>query len=203
MKHTAILTIDIYHYLSDIYDYYMRHHLKRLRSPRENDYSVCYLIYDKITNSQRLIRSQDYKTLTNDINDSTQIVLLSFTRNDISTSDIIPPSTPRSAEADRLYCILNRHTLSLYFRGDKPDLEKMRNSTTEDIMYVGLKVGDEEYNIYDHFKKYMITGNKIDNFVIKQMMSIYYPTYPKIGELRIMTTNFETIEYYTDFSFVV
>lgn len=204
VKHSVILTIDIYHYLSDIYDYYMRPHLKRLRQPIENDYLVCYLIYDKITNSQRLIRSIDYKTLLSDVNNPSCMVVLSFTRNNIlANCDIIPPSTPRSNESDRLYCIIDHHTLRLYFKNNQPDLEKLRNSVKEHVMYAGLKVNDVEYDIYEHFKKYMITGNRIDRFALHQMMSIYYPRYPKYGIFQIMNTNFESIEYYTDFSFVV
>lgn len=204
VKHSVILSIDIYHYLNDFYDYYMRSHLKRLRKPIETDYLLCYLVFDKITKSQRLIRANEYTTILSDIEDTTRIVILSFTRNDIpATCDLIPPSTPRSNESDRLYCVLDHHTLRIYFKDNKPDLYKLRNSISEDIMYAGIKTNKTDYDIYAHFKKYMITGNRIDRFIIQQIITMYYPTYPTNGIFQIMNTNFETIQYNTAFSFVI
>jgi len=206
VKRGVILGIDIYHYLSDIYDYYLRPHLKTLRAPRENDYVICYLIYDKINGTQKMVRAANYtyQQMMRDMNDPTLIVILSFIRNNITTAtDTVPPSTPRSIEADRLYCILNEHTLKHYFVKNEPNLEKIRSSISEDIMYMGLKVGETEYDIYEHFKKYMIKGNKIDCHVIKQMMNIYYPSYPKMGMLHIMNTSFEEAYHDISFSFII
>ena len=204
LKRTIIFGIDIVHYFSDIYDYYLRPHLKQLRAPRENDYTVCYLIYDKISSSQTLIRAKDYTydRMIRDVNDPTVLVVLSFIRNQITTNtDMVPPSTPRSTEADRLYCVVDQTTLKYYFIKNEPSLEKIRNSISEDIMYAGLKVGETEYDIYEHLKKYMIKGNRIDRDVLKQMMNIYYPTYPKTGILHLMNTSFE--EIYHDSSFLI
>jgi hypothetical protein len=209
LKHGIFYLIDMYHFVIHTYDYYMRPYTKLLRQPRENDYMVCYLIFDKSTSTQTITRLEEYshQQLMKDINDDSLIVLLSFSRTDIvSPNDKFPPSTPRNIEMDRLYCILNQETFDEYYNETTtdgkhpiwtPNLDKLRKSTTSDIMYASLKL-DKDYDVYEHFKKYMIQKNKINRDVLKQML-LYYPSYPKYGTFHIMTDTFKEKSYAGEF----